>query len=49
MVNRVGHIIMKTKEVIDGFDGITFDISQGTAFWKEGGADNYVVREVSVT
>ena len=39
MVNRVGHIIMKTKEVIDGFDGITFDISQGTAFWKEGGAD----------
>ena len=45
MVNRVGHIIMKTKEVIDGFDGITFDISQGTAFWKEGGADNYVVDE----
>ena len=38
-------VLIRAKEVIDGFDGITFDISQGTAFWKEGGADNYVVDE----
>ena len=43
LVNRIGHIIMKTKDVIDGFDGITFDINQGVAFWKEGGEDNYAV------
>lgn len=45
LVNRIGHIIMKTKEVIDGFDGITFDINQSPAFWKEGTADKYVVDE----
>lgn len=45
LVNRIGHIIMKTKEVIDGFDGITFDINQNIAFWKEGADANYVVDE----
>lgn len=45
LVNRIGHIIMKTKEVIDGFDGIKLNISQGIAFYKEGSADNYVVDE----
>lgn len=45
LVNRIGHIIIKAKEIIDGFDGITFNVSQGTAFYKEGDADNYVVDE----
>lgn len=45
MVNRKGQVIMKTKEVIDGFDGIAFDVEQSPAFWKNGAADNFVIDE----
>lgn len=45
LVNRTGQIIMKTKEVIDGFDGVTFDINQSPAFWFSGSAENREVDE----
>ena len=44
---RVGHIVLKTKEVIDGFEGITFDINQSPAFWFNGSSDNRVIDEAT--
>ena len=45
MVARKGQLIMKTVEVIDGFDGVTFDVSQSRAFWLNGSASNFVTDE----
>lgn len=42
---RIGHIILKTKEVVDGFEGITFDIHQSPAFWFNGSSDNRIIDE----
>lgn len=44
---RVGHIVLKTKEVIDGFEGVTFDISQSLAFWFSGSSDNRIIDETT--
>ncbi|GCB33514.1 BACON domain-containing protein [Bacteroides faecalis] len=44
---RVGHIILKTKEVVDGFEGITFDINQSPAFWFNGSSENRVIDEAT--
>lgn len=43
LVTRVGQIILKTKEVIDGFEGVTFDIHQERAYWTNGAASNFIV------
>ncbi|SHE43799.1 Putative binding domain-containing protein, N-terminal [Bacteroides faecichinchillae] len=44
--SRKGQVLIKTKEVIDGFDGITFDVEQqGKSFWWNGGGTAAQVQE----
>lgn len=45
MTSRKGTILMKTKEIIPGFEGVSFDIIQGVAFWKESNEANYSLDE----
>jgi len=33
---RVGEVILQTKDYIEGFEGVKFEISQGVAFWGSG-------------
>lgn len=49
MTSRKGTILMKTKEIIPGFEGVSFDIIQGVAFWKDGNADNFILNEETGT
>lgn len=37
---RTGKLIMKTKELIDGFDGVEFTVQQNIAFWFNQGPQN---------
>lgn len=47
LTTRTGKLIMKTKEVIDGFDGVEFTVNQSLAFWFNQGADNREVDEAT--
>lgn len=42
---RTGKLIMKTKELIDGFEGVEFTVQQSIAFWFSSGEDKREVME----
>lgn len=45
LVTRKGHVLLSTVEVIPGFEGIPFEITQRPQFWFSGNNDNFVVDE----
>lgn len=47
LINRIGQIRLKTKEIIDGFEGVVFEIEQSSAYNMNGGTDKYIIDQAT--